>query len=67
MLDATLELPDAPITEVILPSRIRNTLAATRPKSPGDARQASESTRLSFQDFGTPRLGRPVKEPPWPS
>jgi hypothetical protein len=59
MLDATLELPDALITEVILPSRIRNTLAATRPKSPGDAL------------FGTPRLGLPVKEPshkfPWPS
>jgi DNA-directed RNA polymerase alpha subunit len=53
LLDPTPELPDdTPISEVELPTRIRNVLAAAGLKTVGEVREVSDDTLLSFQDFG---------------
>ena len=53
MLNPTPELPDnTPISDVELPTRIRNGLAATDLKTVGEVREISDGTLLSFQDFG---------------
>jgi DNA-directed RNA polymerase alpha subunit len=53
MLQPTPELPDdTPLDSVELPARIRNVLAGAGLKTVGDAREISDETLLSFQDFG---------------
>jgi DNA-directed RNA polymerase alpha subunit len=53
MLDPTPELPDnTPVSDVELPTRIRNVLAAAGLKTVGEVREISDDTLLSFQDFG---------------
>jgi DNA-directed RNA polymerase alpha subunit len=53
MLDPTPELPDdTPISEVELPARIRNVLAAAGLKTVGEVRETSDEILLSFQDLG---------------
>jgi DNA-directed RNA polymerase alpha subunit len=53
LLGPTPELPDdTPISEVELPTRIRNVLAAAGLKTVGEVREVSDDTLLSFQDFG---------------
>jgi hypothetical protein len=54
MLDLTPKLPDDTlITDVNLPTQIRNALAAV-----GEAREASNAALLSFQDFGKASVAR---------
>jgi DNA-directed RNA polymerase alpha subunit len=53
MLDPTPELPaDTPISDVELPARIRNVLAAAGLKTVGEVRETSDEILLSFQDLG---------------
>jgi DNA-directed RNA polymerase alpha subunit len=53
MLDPTPELPDdMPISQVELPARIRNVLAAAGLKTVGEVRETSDEILLSFQDLG---------------
>ena len=50
MLDPTPELPDdTPISDVKLPTRIRNALTAAGMKTIGEVREASDATLLSLQ------------------
>jgi len=53
MLDPTPELPDdTPISDVELPTRIRNVLTAAGLKTVGEIRETADETLLSFQDIG---------------
>ena len=53
LLDPTPELPDdTPITDVELPTRIRNVLAAEGLKTVGEVRETADETLLSFHDMG---------------
>jgi DNA-directed RNA polymerase alpha subunit len=54
MLDPSPELPDnTSVSDVKLPTRIRNALAAAGITTIGEVRETSDATLLSFQDFGT--------------
>jgi DNA-directed RNA polymerase alpha subunit len=53
MLDPTVELPDnTPISDVELPTRIRNVLAAAGLKTVSEVRETADETLLSFHDMG---------------
>ena len=53
MLDPIPELPDdTPISDVELPTRIRNVLTAAGLKTVGEIRETADETLLSFQDLG---------------
>ncbi len=53
MLDPIPELPDnTPISDVELPARIRNVLAAAGLKTVGEVREASDELLLSVDDIG---------------
>jgi DNA-directed RNA polymerase alpha subunit len=53
MLDPIPELPDdTPISDVELPTRIRNVLAAAGLETVGQVREASDELLLSLHDFG---------------
>ena len=53
MLDPIPELPDdTPISDVELPTRIRNALAVAGLKTVGEIREAPDATLVSFQDLG---------------
>jgi hypothetical protein len=53
MFDPTPELADDTlISDVELPSRIRNVLVAEGLKTVGEVRETSDETLLSFQDLG---------------
>ena len=53
MLDPTPELPDdTPISNVDVPARIRNVLAAAGLKTVGEVRETSDEILLRFQDLG---------------
>ena len=55
MLDPIPELPDnTPISDVELPARIRNVLAAAGLKTVGEVREASDELLLSVDDIGKP-------------
>ena len=57
MLDPTPELPDdTPISDVELPARIHNVLAAAGLKTVGEVRETSDEILLSFQDLGKASL-----------
>ena len=63
MLDPTPKLADdTPITEVNLPTPIRNALAAV-----GEACEVSDAALLSFQDFGKASVARPRESLDLPS
>lgn len=52
-LDPTPGLPDdTPISEVELPTRIRNALVAAGIETVGEVRETADETLLSFQDLG---------------
>jgi DNA-directed RNA polymerase alpha subunit len=52
-LDPTPGLPDdKPISDVELPARIRNALAAAGIETVGEVRETADETLLSFQDLG---------------
>jgi len=53
MLDPIPELPDnTPISDVELPARIRNVLAAAGLKTVGEVREASDELLSSLDDIG---------------
>jgi DNA-directed RNA polymerase alpha subunit len=53
MLDPIPELPDdTPISDVELPTRIRNVLTAAGLKTVGEIREMADEALLSFQDLG---------------
>lgn len=53
MIDPSPELPDnTPISDVKLPTRIRNALTAAGVTTIGEVRETSNATFLSFQDLG---------------
>jgi DNA-directed RNA polymerase alpha subunit len=53
MLEPTPELSDdTPISDVNLPTRIRNVLSVVGIRTAGEVREASDATLLSLQDLG---------------
>jgi DNA-directed RNA polymerase alpha subunit len=53
MLDPTPELADdTPISDVVLPTRIRNVLVTAGLKTVGEVREISDDILLSFNDCG---------------
>ena len=53
LLNPSPSLPDnTPLDDVALPTRIRNAFKYNGIKTVGDVRETSDTTLLSFQDFG---------------